>query len=77
MRPEGRHTLVELVTGRFDCVVLPRAAARRPHAFQKESPSGIRTAKRDVDLVAERLKTAVRVSALRHYKLAAFSVERC
>ncbi len=30
------------------------------HAFQKKSPSGIRTAKRDVDLVAERLKTAGR-----------------
>ena len=30
------------------------------HAFQKKSPSGIRTAKRDVDLVAERLKTAQR-----------------
>jgi phage-related protein len=30
------------------------------HAFQKKSPSGIRPAKRDVDLVAERLKTAVR-----------------
>jgi phage-related protein len=29
-------------------------------AFQKKSPSGIRTAKRDVDLVAERLKTAGR-----------------
>ena len=28
------------------------------HAFQKKSPSGIRTAKRHVDLVAERLKTA-------------------
>lgn len=28
------------------------------HAFQKKSPSGIRTAKRDVDLVAERLKRA-------------------
>lgn len=28
------------------------------HAFQKKSPSGIRTAKRDVDLVAERLKSA-------------------
>jgi Phage derived protein Gp49-like (DUF891) len=28
------------------------------HAFQKKSPSGIRTAKRDVDLVAERLKAA-------------------
>ena len=30
------------------------------HAFQKKSPSGVRTAKRDVDLVAERLKTAER-----------------
>jgi phage-related protein len=30
------------------------------HAFQKKSPSGIRTAKRDVDLVADRLKTAER-----------------
>jgi phage-related protein len=28
------------------------------HAFQKKSPSGIRTAKRDVDLIAERLKIA-------------------
>jgi phage-related protein len=27
-------------------------------AFQKKSPSGIRTAKRDVDLVADRLKAA-------------------
>ena len=30
------------------------------HSFQKKSPSGIRTAKRDVDLVAERLKVAER-----------------
>lgn len=30
------------------------------HAFQKKSPSGVRTAKRDVDLVAERLRTAER-----------------
>jgi phage-related protein len=28
------------------------------HAFQKKSPSGIRTAQRDIDLVADRLKTA-------------------
>ena len=28
------------------------------HAFQKKSPSGIRRAQRDVDLVSERLKTA-------------------
>lgn len=28
------------------------------HAFQKKSPSGIRTARRDVELVAQRLKVA-------------------
>jgi phage-related protein len=28
------------------------------HAFQKKSPSGIRTAKRDVDLVTQRLRLA-------------------
>ena len=30
------------------------------HAFQKKSPSGIRTAKKDVDLVAQRLRAAQR-----------------
>src|SRR5438045_8117163 len=30
------------------------------HAFQKKSPSGIRTSKRDVDLVEQRLKHAQR-----------------
>jgi len=30
------------------------------HAFQKKSPSGIRTAKRDVELVAQRLQVAQR-----------------
>jgi phage-related protein len=30
------------------------------HAFQKKSPSGIRTAKRDVDLVGQRLQQAQR-----------------
>ena len=28
------------------------------HAFQKKSPSGIRTARKDVDLIGERLKAA-------------------
>jgi phage-related protein len=28
------------------------------HAFQKKSPSGIRTAQADIDLVSERLKRA-------------------
>jgi phage-related protein len=28
------------------------------HAFQKKAPSGVRTARRDVDLVAQRLKVA-------------------
>jgi phage-related protein len=30
------------------------------HAFQKKSPSGFRTAKKDVDLVTERLKAAAK-----------------
>jgi phage-related protein len=30
------------------------------HAFQKKSPSGIRTAQKDVKLVGERLKTAAK-----------------
>ena len=38
------------------------------HAFQKKSPSGIRTAKKDVDLVAERLKTAQKDYEERHGK---------
>jgi len=28
------------------------------HCFQKKSPSGVRTAKQDVDLIHERLRTA-------------------
>ena len=38
------------------------------HAFQKKSPSGIRTAKSDVDLVASRLKTAQQDHEARHGK---------
>lgn len=30
------------------------------HAFQKKSPSGIRTAKKDIDLIAQRLRAAQR-----------------
>ena len=37
-------------------------------AFQKKSPSGTRTAKRDVDLVAERLKAAQRDHEEQHGK---------
>lgn len=39
-------------TVRFEAVVYVL------HAFQKKSPSGIRTAKRDVVLVSDRLKAA-------------------
>lgn len=38
------------------------------HAFQKKSPSGIRTAKRDVDLVAQRLTMAQRDYGEHHAK---------
>ncbi len=48
------HAYRAVYTVRFEEVVYVL------HAFQKKSPSGIRTAKRDIDLVAERLKTAKR-----------------
>lgn len=38
------------------------------HAFQKKSPSGIRTAKRDVDLVEQRLRAALRDYEEHHAK---------
>ena len=38
------------------------------HCFQKKSPSGIRTAKVDVDLVAQRLKAAQRDYEARYGK---------
>jgi len=36
------------------------------HAFQKKSPSGIRTAKREVELVGQRLKSAQQDYEARH-----------
>lgn len=36
------------------------------HAFQKKSPSGIKTRRRDVELVAQRLKLAQRDYEARH-----------
>ena len=38
------------------------------HAFQKKSPSGIRTAKKDVDLVEQRLRAAQRDYEEKHGK---------
>jgi phage-related protein len=38
------------------------------HAFQKKSPSGIRTAQHDVDLIGERLKAAKRDYEARYGK---------
>ena len=38
------------------------------HAFQKKSPSGIRTARPDVELIEERLKAAKRDYEARHGK---------
>jgi phage-related protein len=38
------------------------------HAFQKKSPSGIRTAQHDVDLVAQRLRAAQRDYEAHHGK---------
>ena len=36
------------------------------HAFQKKSPSGIKTPRKDVELVAERLKLAQKDNEARH-----------
>ena len=38
------------------------------HAFQKKSPSGIRTAKKDVDLVTRRLRAAQQDYEIHHGK---------
>ncbi|MFI5076459.1 MAG: type II toxin-antitoxin system RelE/ParE family toxin [Vicinamibacteria bacterium] len=38
------------------------------HAFQKKSPSGVQTAKNDVDLVSQRLRRAQRDYEERHGK---------
>jgi phage-related protein len=38
------------------------------HAFQKKSPSGIRTARTDIDLIARRLKIAQQDYKARHGK---------
>ncbi|KAB2877341.1 MAG: hypothetical protein F9K38_12990 [Pseudorhodoplanes sp.] len=40
------------------------------HAFQKKSPSGVRTARTDIDLIAQRLKLAQRDYEERHGKTA-------
>jgi phage-related protein len=50
--PAGQGTLSHKVAQRFEKAVYVL------HCFQKKSPSGIRTAKTDVDLIHERLKTA-------------------
>jgi phage-related protein len=38
------------------------------HAFQKKSPSGVRTARQDIELIAERLKAAKRDYEARYGK---------
>ena len=53
-RVDGGNAYRAVYTVRFEKAVYVL------HAFQKKSPSGIRTAKRDVDLVEQRLKQAQR-----------------
>jgi phage-related protein len=48
----GRNAYRAVCTVRFEKAVYVL------HAFQKKSPSGIRTAQKDVELVGDRLKTA-------------------
>ena len=45
-------------TYRVVCTVRFAKAVYVLHAFQKKSPSGVRTARRDIDLIAERLRAA-------------------
>ena len=57
----GVHEIVENdVSGTFRAVytVRFRKAVYVLHAFQKKSPSGVRTARTDIDLIARRLKSA-------------------
>jgi phage-related protein len=50
------------------CTVRFAEAVYVLHAFQKKSPSGIRTASKDVDLVEQRLKAAQRDHEEQHGK---------
>ncbi len=59
---DGSGTYRAVYTVRF------RKAVYVLHAFQKKSPSGIRTARADVDLVANRLRTAKQDYEERHGK---------
>jgi phage-related protein len=57
----GVHEIVESdESGTFRAVytVRFRKAVYVLHAFQKKSPSGVRTARTDIELIAERLKSA-------------------
>ena len=57
----GVHEIVEDdATGTFRAVytVRFRKAVYVLHAFQKKSPSGVRTARTDIELIEERLKSA-------------------
>jgi phage-related protein len=60
----GVHEIVEIVesdeSGAFRAVytVRFRKAVYVLHAFQKKSPSGVRTARTDIDLIEQRLRLA-------------------
>ena len=57
----GVHEIVENdESGTFRAVyaVRFRKAVYVLHAFQKKSPSGVRTARTDIDLIAQRLRSA-------------------
>ena len=57
-----RATYRAVYTVRFD------AAVYVLHVFQKKSPKGIRTSRPDIELVSERLKSALRDYEERHGK---------
>jgi phage-related protein len=58
--PGVSEIVEDAASGTFRAVytVRFRRAVYVLHAFQKKSPSGIRTAQRDVELIGERLKAA-------------------
>jgi phage-related protein len=68
--PGVSEIVEDAASGTFRAVytVRFRRAVYVLHAFQKKSPSGIRTAQRDVELIGERLKAAKSDSEARYGK---------
>jgi phage-related protein len=57
-RVPGEKPLFWVASSKEDLLAFPGAVVYVLHAFQKKSPSGIRTPRRDVDLIMRRLNEA-------------------